>query len=185
MMHHDYVAFPETSVDFAALGLSPVGVVREDDGPWHPLAIDAQRNAYAVVAGEAVALDPAQAGPAIYAALDETCERLWGNSWNSAVGEIFRVNRRTTQRDRVSRNLLPPAVLQAIAFVACSDEAPNFAEALLAMARLSAKFGNEEGLVRRQWNAVADVYFGDASPDLEAVAAERPNWRRPRKPASD
>lgn len=185
MMHPDYVAFPETAADFRALGLSPVGVVREDDGPWHPLAIDGQRNAYAVVAGEAVPLPPEQAGPAIYAALDGTCERLWGNSWNSAVGEIFRMNRRTTQRDRVSRNLLPPAVLQAISYVACADEAPEFADALLALARLAAKFGNEEGLVRRQWSAVADVYFGDASPELGSVADERPVWRRPKKPVSD
>lgn len=184
-MHHDYVAFPDADVDFRALGLSPVGVFREDDGPWQPLAIDGQRNAVAVISGRAVPLTPEQAGPAIYTALDETCERLWGNSWHSAVGEIFRMSRRTTQRDRVSRNLLPPAVLQAIAFVACADEAPQFAEALLAMARLSAKFGNEEGLVRRQWNKVADVYFGDASSELSAVADERPAWRRPRKSASE
>lgn len=165
-MHPEAFSYPNGGKDVAALGLSAIGVCRDGDGQWVPLALDDGRNPYAVVGGQAVPLDADVLGPAIYQALDEACERLWGNSWNSSVGEVFRVNRRTTQRDRVSRNLLPPRILQVISYIASADDGQELAAAMLALARYDRKLKGNKEIARRYWMNAFDLYYGDADHEV-------------------
>lgn len=167
MLHHDHPSYPSEDLPGLAPGLTPVGVVRlDDDGPWLPLVIDDVRVLHAIVDGEPVALDKEESGAALYEALNVTCQRLWGHSWNSAVGEVFRMNRRTTQRDRVTRNLLPPRVLQKISYVASADDTTEMANGLIAAARYWARFKGDEAVTRRYWQNVMDVFLGDADADI-------------------
>lgn len=99
----------------------PIGVVQlEKDGEWVPLAqakVGRNRLLFAIINGEAQPLDMEVAGQAFYEALSETCTRLWGYSWNAAIGDIFGFNRRTLQRDRLVKFMLPPRVLMTIAYI--------------------------------------------------------------------
>lgn len=161
IMHKDAFAFSGTDLDWEELGLAPIGMVQDEEEDWFPLAIDAKRQPFLVDTDGPHPLDKEKAGTSIYRALDETCERLWGHSWNSSVGEIFRLNRRTTQRDRVSRYLLPPPVLQVVAYVASADDSQELAGALLAFARYAAKTKSKEEAVR-YWMHAAKVFYGEA-----------------------
>lgn len=165
IMHQDAFTYPGGDRDWAAIGLTPIGVVNPGDGGWFALALDERRQPV-LVDGEGVApLDMSDVGPAVYRALEAACERLWGNSWNSSVGEIFSLNRRTTQRDRVSKNLLPTRVLQMIAYVASADDGKELAETLIAVSRYAKRF-KDKATVRRYMNNAIDVYYGDFDREI-------------------
>jgi hypothetical protein len=161
IIHKDAFAFNGADLDWGKLELAPIGMVQDEEGAWFPLALDAKRQPFLVDAEGPHPLDREKAGTSIYRALDETCERLWGHSWNSSVGEIFHLNRRTTQRDRVSRYLLPPPVLQVLAYVASADDSQELAGALLALARYAAKTKSKEEAMR-YWMNAAKVFYGEA-----------------------
>lgn len=171
-MHQDAFTFPQHRTDWAEMGVSPIGIVKDGEGDWFALAIDGKRQPFIVDEDGAHALDKEVAGPAIYQALDETCEALWGHSWNSAIGEIFRINRRTTQRDRVSKYLLPPRILQIIAYVATSDDREELAGALVAIARYAAR-SKSKAETLSYWQNVADVFYGDNDEQMGVEVAKK------------
>ncbi len=174
-MHQDNFAFPDGDRDWHRMGLKPIGIVRKGkEDEWLPLAVDDRRIAFTVDGDEVTPLDKELAGPAIFQALEETCERLWGHSWNSSVGEIFSLNRRTIQRDRVSKGLLPPRILQMIAYVSSADDGEELAEALIAVSRYAAKFKDKE-IVRRYMQNAIDVFYGDFDREIGVQPTDTPS----------
>ncbi|NEU13499.1 hypothetical protein G3T14_15360 [Methylobacterium sp. BTF04] len=173
-MHRDHPQFPDGDRDWKALGLVPIGIVRDGEDDWQALAIDGKRRLFSLgaEADEAVLLDREALGPLVYESLDETCHSLWGHSWNSSIGEIFRLNRRTTQRDRVASYLLPPRVLQIIAYVASADDREELAGMLLSIARYAARFPNEK-LVHRYVANALEIFFGDFDEHMGIEASQK------------
>lgn len=165
ILHSGSTDFPDGDRDWEKMGLTPIGIVRQgNDDQWLALAVDNGRTAYTLDRDWPAPLDKHIAGPAIFQALEEACERLWGHSWNSSVGEIFSLNRRTIQRDRVSKALLPPRILRTIAYVSSADDGKELAEALIAVSRYAGKFNDKENVSRLMQNAV-NVFFEDFDRD--------------------
>lgn len=172
-MHQDNFAFPDGDRDWEGMGLMPIGIVRRDeDDDWHALALDDRRGAFMVDGDKATPLDREEVGPAIFQAMEDACERLWGHSWNSSIGEIFALNRRTVQRDRVAKALLPPRVLAIIAYVSSADDGEELAEALIAVSRYAAKFKDKQVVKRYIENAV-EVFYGDYDREI-GIRDEKP-----------
>lgn len=147
LLHPESIFFPTVEIDWAQAEVFPIGVVKlTKRGELLPLAIAQLGRLRALVAfvdGKPVELDLAEAGPAFYAALDRQCEVAWGHSWNAALGEIFSLNRRTLQRDRVERYLLPPRVCMTLSYIFSADDSAQLAELLIAVSRYHAWRGTQ------------------------------------------
>lgn len=152
-------------------GVHPIGVIEQFD-QMSILGIGPQRQLLALIGEEAYPIESPDAGKALFRALDQAGTWLWGHSWNSSLGSIFRINRRTTQRDRVAKNLLPPKVLYMVAHLASIDDGPAMAFALQAVAELDKSIGQQyrdEMQVRAAWQFAIDVYFGANDDGLQVV----------------
>lgn len=158
LLHPDHIEFPEAAMAWANSDFYPIGAVKGEGGEWFPLAIDRTRQPHAIVNGQPHALPPEEAGPALFNALEETCERLWGQNWNAAIVELFGINRRTAQRQRVATNLLPPKILMTIAYIASADDGPELARALVSYSRYKKWADGDAEVARKYWNNVADIY---------------------------
>lgn len=161
LLHPDSNSYPRTGIeDLPDTGWILIGVVQMGE-EYFPLAVkEAGRNRLAGYFrdGEIVELELTEVGPAIYDAIDEACAKLWGHSWNAALGELFGLNRRTLQRDRVSRYLLPAKILATISYIASADDGEELAKALLAISAYHAKFENPEIVTDYIRNAIEIFY---------------------------
>ncbi|ODT77723.1 MAG: hypothetical protein ABS76_26685 [Pelagibacterium sp. SCN 64-44] len=92
-------------------------------------------------------------GREMWEAVDATCRTLWGEGWQHAVSEIWGINRRTLQRDRVMSNLLPPRVLRMISTIASMPDAKDMASALFSYARIA----KGEGAASR-WALIPELF---------------------------
>jgi hypothetical protein len=147
---------------FIDTGYVPFGLVQMAEGePYHPLAIrDVERGRFlvALIDGEIVELDNEVAFPAVYEAVEEIAEKILGHSWNSGLGELFDLNRRTMQRDRVSRFLLPPNILAALSYIASADYPEELAKLLLAINAYHTRFKDQKIVEERVKNALKVFY---------------------------
>jgi hypothetical protein len=161
--------------DWMGRGIHPIGVISEEGSSEIVLGVAPQRQLVALFDDQSYPVESPDAGKALFRALDAAAFKLWGHSWNSAVGEIFGVNRRTTQRDRVARNLLPPKVLYMIAYLASLDDGPAMASALLSVAGLHNAAAGNEGAVRSAWQFAIDAFYGTNDEGLRVtMAPEKP-----------
>jgi len=149
LLHPDrveYPAAPDPALQKA--GYTYIGVVQLDGSDeWVPLAIVERgrvRELAAIDGNKIVTLDLEVAGPVFYDALDAACEELWQHNWNSMLGSLFGLNRRTLQRDRVSRYLLPARVVETLVYILSADDAAELSLLLQAIAAYEAKFGNRK-----------------------------------------
>ncbi|KZB97769.1 hypothetical protein AU375_06099 [Methylobacterium radiotolerans] len=74
-------------------------------------------------------------GVALVEALDALAGRVWGDDWSSAVAELTGMNRRSTARDRVRKQGLPPNALSGVVRIAQRHDAREFAALVRAAAR--------------------------------------------------
>lgn len=74
-------------------------------------------------------------GIALVEALDALAGQVWGDDWSSAVADLTGMNRRSTARDRVRKQGLPPNALAAIVRIAQRHDAKEFAALVRAAAR--------------------------------------------------
>lgn len=74
-------------------------------------------------------------GIALVEALDVLAGRVWGDDWSSAVADLTGMNRRSTARDRVRKQGLPPNALAAVVRIAQRHDAREFAALVRAAAR--------------------------------------------------
>lgn len=74
-------------------------------------------------------------GVALVEALDRIAGAVWGDDWSSAVAELSGMNRRSTARDRVRKQGLPPRVLLAVVTLAERPDAREMSGIVRAAAR--------------------------------------------------
>lgn len=98
------------------------------------LAYDAARKPYLVGEGDPQPLDPVAVNQALVAAVDRAGMMVWPGGWTHALPAAFGLNKRTTQRDRIERQGLHPAVLQALGNAASSPDADGIGVLLVALA---------------------------------------------------
>lgn len=151
--------FPEGDYSWSELGLYPIGRIRDEaSGRWLPLALDQRRTPFAIVGtDQPIAVHAGLFGPAFAEALAKLGRNLWGHEWNSSIGELFGINPRTTQRDRVTSNLLPPKLIMTIAFIASRENPRGLAEIVRAVARMRAHSDYME--IREACSTAIDVVF--------------------------
>lgn len=111
-----------------------IGAIVADGSQW-PLYMNDARQCWYRKDDRMLSVDGF--GYELWVGLDVACRTLWGEGWQHAVGEIWGINRRTLQRDRVVSNLLPPRVLRMISRVSSLPDAKTMAGALFAYAKLS------------------------------------------------
>lgn len=92
-------------------------------------------------------------GYELWIGVEATCRTLWGEGWQHAVSEIWGINRRTLQRDRVVSNLLPPRILRQVSRIASLPDAKTMAGALFAYAKL-AKGDDAEA----RWRMIPELF---------------------------
>lgn len=167
LLHPRHAAFPKFDFDWDGKRIYPVGILGapgDTDIAVGIIQADRQRHAVAVHPDGTVSdLDARDAGEALYDALDRTGNHLWGHTWNSAVGEIFGINRRTTQRDRVSTNLLPPRLLMYIGYIVSAKDAFELAGLLLLLARYENAGGADREKTEGHIRSALDFYYGERS----------------------
>lgn len=165
LLHPRHARFPKTDFDWAENSIFPIGVLGSVGDTDVVVGIVQEKRNRKLVAvrvdGSVEDLDASEAGPALYEALDQVGNQLWGNSWNSAVGEIFGLNRRTTQRDRVSTNLLPPRLVMCITYIASAPDAFEMAGLLVVIARYAGALEIGRDQVESYVRAALDFYYGE------------------------
>ncbi|MDE4912281.1 hypothetical protein PQI07_16490 [Methylobacterium sp. 092160098-2] len=95
-------------------------------------------------------------GIALVEALDTLAGGVWGDDWSSAVADLTGMNRRSTARDRVRKQGLPPNALAAVVRIARRHDAREFA----ALVRAAARYLDAQRAVG------ADSLFTDATTAL-------------------
>lgn len=110
------------------------------------LAYDPDRRPFLIGDGEPEALDPAELNPALANAVDVAASRIWPGGWTHALPLAFKVNRRTSQLDRVAKNGLYPDVLKAIAWAASGDDAEGMGWMLTNLSRYADEYGGGVGV---------------------------------------
>lgn len=149
--------------------IHPIGVIEQFD-QLSILGIGPKRQLLALIDGQAYPIEAEDAGMALFNALDLAAFWLWGHAWNSALGDIFGINRRTTQRDRVGKNLLPPKVLYLVAHMASRPDGQAMAAALQAVAAFDkTQEYRDEMAVRESWQFVIDAYYGTNKEGLQVI----------------
>lgn len=146
----------------------PIGVI-EQGGRSAALVSLPNRKFIAMIGDKRFSVDSEDFGRALFDALDDAAYDLWGHAWNSAIAEIYHLNRRTTQRDRVQKNFLPANVLHTIAHLSSNENGPAMATNLLAIAGLHKSFNGNEPAVREAWQFTVDAYFGSNDEGLRVV----------------
>lgn len=158
----DIENFPAFDRPDDAENLTVVGLVQlADKGPWLPLAIKQEgrfRYLHVIEEGVSRPIEDENAGHEFYDALDAACSSLWQHNWNAMLGRIFGFNRRSLQRDRVSKFLLPGPVVEMIAFIYTIDDAQEFGDFLAAIAQYEDRY-RHEGMVRERVNYALDLFF--------------------------
>lgn len=154
IIHPHSVDFPAPVIDWKERNLYPIGSVRIGRAIL-PLALTPDRKPVAIQDDVVKPLDIADVGPAFYDALEAVGDRLWGHGWHIALGDLFGVNRRTTQRDRIARFLLPPPVIMMIAYIGSADDGPMLARGLQLLQRLRRDKGPEYAAT--MWQFIADL----------------------------
>lgn len=139
--------FPaEMIMDLEDGGWTMFGIAEWKQDQWFPVVIKVagrERLVGYFVDGHVEDLYVADVGPAVYEAIDVACTALWGHAWNAAVAELSGLNRRTFQRDRISRYLLPPQTLSTLAFLAAAEDGEELAKMLLAVAAYHRRLGDQ------------------------------------------
>lgn len=165
ILHPRHARFPKTDFSWSDKQIYPFGVLGSPGDTNVVVGIVQQDRNRSLVGvhpdGTVEHLDIQEAGPALYEALDWTGTHLWGNSWNSAVGEIFGINRRTTQRDRVSTNLLPPRLLMSIAYIASAKDAFELAGLLLMISRYANAVEADREQTENYFQTALNFFYGD------------------------
>lgn len=111
-------------------GMTAVGFIGAGDA----LAYDAERRPHRIADGVAELLDPAEVNRGLVQAVDEAGLRVWPGGWTHALPQAFGLNRRTTQRDRIERSGLNPAILKALGIAAGSHDADGLGVLMSALA---------------------------------------------------
>ncbi len=99
------------------------------------LAYDPERRPFLIGDGKPEPLDRDATNAALAPAIDAAASRLWPAGWSFAVAEVFGINRRNLQPERLARGGLPPAVLQALAHMSSHDNAEGLGWLMVALAR--------------------------------------------------
>jgi len=99
------------------------------------LAYDTERRPFLIGEGEPQPLDRDATNAALAPAVDAAALRLWPGGWTMALAEVFGINRRNLQPERLARGGLPPAVLQALARMSSHDDAEGMGWLMVALAR--------------------------------------------------
>ena len=105
------------------------------------LAYDEARRPHAVVDGVPAPLEPADVNPALAEAVEAAALRCWPDGWTHAVSDIFKVNRRSLARDRLTSVALPPAVMQVLGRISDSPDADGLGRIMAAMAWYADAYG--------------------------------------------
>jgi len=124
------LAYVDVTVFEIPDGWTAVGYV----GAGAALAYDPERRPHRVADGAAEPLDPADVNRALVSAIDEAGLKVWPGGWTHALPQAFGLNRRTTQRDRIERSGLNPAILRALGTVAGSHDADGLGLLMSALA---------------------------------------------------
>ncbi|WP_264048952.1 hypothetical protein [Methylobacterium flocculans] len=98
------------------------------------LAYDPERTPHAVEDGVPKPLDPVAVNAALAPAVEAAASRLWPQGWTYAISEAFRLNRRSVQRDRITRSGLHPVVLRTLGAMSCHEDAEGIGRLLHALA---------------------------------------------------
>ncbi|BDL39011.1 hypothetical protein [Methylorubrum sp. GM97] len=106
------------------------------------LAFDPARQPFLIGDGEPHPLDAAEVNQALVAAVDRAGMTVWPGGWTHALPAAFGLNKRTTQRDRIERQGLHPAVLQALGSAASSSDADGIGVLLVALASYADRHGD-------------------------------------------
>lgn len=151
--------FPNPDLPWKQLGMNPIGAIREGTtGVWRPLALNAERDPYVVLPGVSALIDRDEVVPLLFDAVVGAASKIWGSEWNASLSTVFQINRRTFQRDRFIQYLLPPAVIQQIAYVAARSDHKEFGEALRAVSVYDKRIGDEL-TVRQEIAAAVDFFY--------------------------
>lgn len=99
------------------------------------LAYDPERRPHLVGEGEPRPLDVAEVNRAMIPAIDAAASKLWPGGWHQAFSEVFGVNRRSLNVDRLLHRGLPPGVLRALADLSDSHDAEGLGWLVMALGR--------------------------------------------------
>jgi hypothetical protein len=119
------------------------------------LAYDAERRPHLVGEGEPRPLDPAEVNRAMVPAIDAAASKLWPGGWHQAFSEVFGVNRRSLNVDRLLQRGLPPGVLQALAELSDSHDAEGLGWLVMALGRYVDRFTEGGAMPPRVEEALA------------------------------
>lgn len=152
-------------------GWTLVGIVEREIDKHFPLAVKEDGRTRLIgylLDGAVKELSAAEIGSAIYEAVDTACSILWGYAWNAALAELFGLNRRTFQRDRVSRYLLPPKVLSTLAYISSAEDGEDLAKTLLAVAGYHRRLADPALVEDHVMNAVR-IFYDLNSSDMKGA----------------
>lgn len=109
------------------------------------LAYDEARRPHRVADGAAEPLDPAEVNRDLVAAVDGAGMKVWPGGWTHSLPQAFGLNRRTTQRDRIERSGLNPAILRALGAAASAHDADGIGLLMTALAAYIERHGQGLG----------------------------------------
>lgn len=136
------------------------------------LAYDPERQPFLVGEGEPIPLERDVVNRALVAAVDRAGMKVWPGGWTHALPAAFGLNKRTTQRDRIERQGLHPAVLLALGQAATHSDADGIGGLLVAIASYADRYGDGYGDLGVALDRAEDA-AGKAADILRSV-------RRPR-----
>lgn len=162
-LHNTSDRFPPVArkTNWDAAQLAPLGIIDRGDDT-EVFAMSADRKCFAIGEGGEVALD--DVGDAFYDALERLCHGVWGHRWHMAVADIFGITRRTTQRDRVTKSLMSPFMIQSLTYIATDETPGTYGRELETFGRIQAS-ANEE-YANELWQAAAEMVRRFSPADL-------------------
>lgn len=119
------------------------------------LAYDGERRPFLIGDGDPEPLDRDAVNVALAPAIDAAASRLWPGGWAFAVAEVFGINRRNLQPERLARGGLPPGVLQALAHMSDSEDAEGVGWLMVALARYTDRYAERSDFTDRVDEALA------------------------------
>lgn len=135
------------------------------------MAYDPARVPHAVDDGVPRPLDPVAVNAALAPAVEAAASRLWPQGWTYAISEAFRLNRRSVQRDRITKSGLHPVVLRTLGSMGCHDDAEGIGRLLHALAHYADAHAEGTGDVDRLDDAMRAA--GNALDGLKGVRTGR------------